>query len=82
MMRIAVVILAFSYVFFGYVDGPSMLIAASGFVGFSLGLAIPVVFAWTVDRSNDENRGKALATSIYRIRICYWLRGIDRSRDI
>ena len=61
-MRIAVVILAFSYFLFGYANSPTILIATSGFVGFALGIAIPVVFAWTVDRSNDENRGKALAT--------------------
>tara|TARA_B100000497_G_scaffold122888_1_gene154644 strand:- start:1015 stop:2193 length:1179 start_codon:yes stop_codon:yes gene_type:complete len=61
-MRIAVVILAFSYMLFGFSASPMVLIAASGFVGFSLGIAIPVVFAWTVDRSNDDNRGKALAT--------------------
>ena len=61
-MRIAVVILALSYLLFGYANSPILLISASGFVGFSLGLAIPAVFAWTVDRSNDQNRGRALAT--------------------
>lgn len=61
-MRVAIVILAFSYWVFGLAEDPVWLIASSGFVGFALGIVIPVVFAWTVDRSNDYNRGKALAT--------------------
>jgi len=61
-MRVAVVLLALAYIIFGYADSPRNLLVASGFVGFALGIAIPAVFAWTVDRSNDSNRGKAVAT--------------------
>ncbi len=61
-MRIAVLLLAISYVFMGYANTPVLLLMASGFVGFSLGIAIPAVFAWTVDRSGDHERGRSLAT--------------------
>ena len=61
-MQFAIVLLAISYVVFGYASSPVWLITGSGLVGFSLGIVIPAVFAWAVDRSDDAERGKALAT--------------------
>jgi len=61
-MKVAVILLAIAYLTFGYSDNLFSLLAGSGFVGFSLGIAIPAVFAWTVDRSNDSNRGRSMAT--------------------
>ncbi|MCB0665812.1 MAG: MFS transporter [Saprospiraceae bacterium] len=61
-MRIAIVLLAISYIYFSYSDTPFHLIMASGMVGFSIGIVIPSVFAWTADRSEDDNRGKSFAT--------------------
>lgn len=61
-MRVAVILLAISYIVFGHADTPAWLLVGSGCVGFSLGIAIPAVFAWTVDRSLNSNRGKSMAT--------------------
>lgn len=61
-MRVAILLLTVAYLLYGYVSSPIWLLAGSGFMGFSLGVALPAVFAWTVDRSNDDNRGKAMAT--------------------
>ena len=61
-MRVAVVLLTFSYVLLGLAESPLWLLVASGFVGFSIGIVIPAVFAWTADRSNDDNRGRSFAT--------------------
>ena len=61
-MRVAVIMLCLSYVLVGFVESPTMLLAGTGLVGFSLGIVIPAVFAWTVDRSADQERGKSLAT--------------------
>ncbi len=61
-MKVAVALLALAYLCFGYAESPSWLLAGSGFVGFSLGIAMPAVFAWTVDLSNDSNRGRSMAT--------------------
>lgn len=61
-MKVAVALLAISYICFGYAQSPFWLLAGSGFVGFSLGIAMPAVFAWTVDRSTDATRGKSMAT--------------------
>ena len=61
-MRVSIVLLALSYWVFGESKNPTWLLAACGLVGFCLGIVIPAVFAWTVDRSDDANRGRALAT--------------------
>ena len=61
-IRIAVVILSISYILFGLSSNPFQLIAFSGLVGFALGIAIPAVMAWTVDRGDEENRGRDIAT--------------------
>ncbi len=61
-MRLAVVVLTIAYALFGLASSPAWLLAASGFVGFSIGILIPAVFAWTADRSVDSNRGKSFAT--------------------
>ena len=61
-MRLAIVLLTFSYIYFAFVQSPTGILIASGLVGFSIGIVIPAVFAWTVDRSEDHNRGKSFAT--------------------
>ncbi|MEM6698532.1 MAG: MFS transporter, partial [Bacteroidota bacterium] len=60
-MRIAIVLLAASYTFMGFVSTPAQLLIASGCIGFSAGIAGPAVFAWTIDRADDERRARAMA---------------------
>jgi len=72
-MRWSIVLLAISYMILGQAYEPWMLIAATGLLGFCLGLVIPVVFAWTVDRSDDESRGRALATLFIGLEIAIGL---------
>ncbi len=61
-MRIAVVLLSLSYILIGLSSSSTWLLIGSGAIGFSLGIAIPGLFAWTIDRSSGDNRGKAIAT--------------------
>ncbi|MEL6945446.1 MAG: MFS transporter, partial [Bacteroidota bacterium] len=61
-MRIAIVLLAASYAFMGFINTPTQLLVASGCIGFSAGIAGPAVFAWTIDRADEERRGRAMAT--------------------
>lgn len=60
--RIAIFLLCIAHVFMGFSNSPTWLLIASGAVGFSMGIAGPAVFAWAIDRSVDERRGRALAT--------------------
>jgi len=41
---------------------PMLLILATGCIGFSLGIAAPALFAWTIDRSDANRRGMAMGT--------------------
>jgi MFS family permease len=61
-IKISIVLLSISYVLLGMATTPNFLLLACGFVGFSIGTGIPAVFAWTIDRSSDANRGRAMAT--------------------
>ncbi|MEM9885192.1 MAG: MFS transporter [Bacteroidota bacterium] len=61
-MRIAMLLLALSYVFMSFVSTPTQLMLASGCVGFSNGIAGPAIFAMAIDRAADERRARAMAT--------------------
>lgn len=61
-MRVAIILLSIAYLVLGFAKDMWTLLFSTGFVGFSLGIAIPAIFAWTVDRCNDQNRGLGLAT--------------------
>ena len=61
-IQVATVMIALSYVLLGSADTPNDILIASGAIGFSIGIAAPSVFAWTIDRSNEQRRGTAMAT--------------------
>ncbi|MFK7978754.1 MAG: MFS transporter [Saprospiraceae bacterium] len=61
-IRLSAIMLAIGFVFFGMSQSPTWLLVSSGVVGFSLGVGIPALFAWTIDRSEVQHRGKAMAT--------------------
>lgn len=61
-IRISAIMLSIAFVLMGMSNSPTWLLASSGLVGFSLGVGIPALFAWTIDRSEEQNRGKAMAT--------------------
>ncbi len=62
-LKVGLLLSALSLVFMGEAGTPAMLLAASGFLGFSTGIVGPAAFAWVIDRSPDEHRGRALATA-------------------
>ncbi len=61
-IRISAFMLSIAYVLMGMSNSPTWLLVSAGLVGFSLGVGIPALFAWTIDRSETESRGKAMAT--------------------
>ena len=61
-IRISALMLSIAFVLMGMSNTPTWLLVSSGLVGFSLGVGIPALFAWTIDRCAIENRGKAMAT--------------------
>ena len=61
-LQVSIVLLSLSLAFFALVNSVWMFLLATGFLGFAMGTASPSVFAWTIDRAKEENRGKAMAT--------------------
>lgn len=58
----SLILITLSLFSFLLVDSATSLLWATGGLGFAMGTASPAVFAWTIDRCEDHNRGKALAT--------------------
>ena len=61
-IKVAVILIAISLVLLGLADSSTTLLMAAGCLGFSTGVASPAVFAWVIDVSPDEKRGRAMAT--------------------
>lgn len=59
---ISIFCLVCSNVFMAMATTPVLLISATGCIGFSLGIAAPALFAWTIDRSDVSRRGMAMGT--------------------
>lgn len=61
-LRVGLVMLVMSMVWMGSVQSGFTLLLASGAMGFAHGIVGPALFAWTIDRSPDERRGRAVGT--------------------
>jgi MFS family permease len=61
-IKVAVVLVSISLVLLGLANSSTTLLMAAGCLGFSTGVASPAVFAWVIDISPDERRGRAMAT--------------------
>ncbi len=61
-IKYAIILLSASLVLMGLANSPLTLMIAAGCVGFSAGIASPAVFAWVIDVSPEEKRGRAMAT--------------------
>lgn len=61
-IKVSILLLVISHILMGLTNSPTWLLMASGCLGFSLGIGIPALFAWTIDRSQADKRGQAMAT--------------------
>ena len=61
-LKVSIVLVIISLVMVGYADTGRMLLISCGFLGFATGVASPVVFAWTIDRSPSATIGRSMAT--------------------
>ncbi|MEM9916772.1 MAG: MFS transporter [Bacteroidota bacterium] len=68
-LKLSILMMVVSLIFIAHVTSPSGLLIASGCLGFSLGIAAPTVFAWTIDRSSEHRRGVALATTYIALEV-------------
>jgi MFS family permease len=61
-LKVSLVLLALALVGIGLANSPFTLMAASALYGVATGMLSPTATAWTVDLSNPQQRGKAMAT--------------------
>ena len=73
---ISLIMIALSLLYFNFINSPATLLIGTGILGFAVGTASPAVFAWTIDRCQDENRGRALATIFIALEISIGLGAI------
>lgn len=56
------IVLIIAMIITGYANSVPMFFAGAAFFGMSMGILSPVLSAWTVDLSQDDNRGRSIAT--------------------
>ena len=61
-IKISVVFMVASLIYMGLADSATHLMLAAGALGFSTGIASPAVFAWVIDISPADRRGRYMAT--------------------
>lgn len=61
-IKYSVILIVISLIFMGEADTVNSLLVASGMLGFSTGIAAPAVFAWVIDISPEDSRGRYMAT--------------------
>lgn len=61
-LKLAILMLSGSLFVVSLSDSPGDILFSSGLMGFAMGTASPTLFAWAVDLSDVNSRGKALAT--------------------
>lgn len=61
-IKVGTLIQVLAMVIVGFATTPWMLMLGAVFFGIAVGIVSPTTFAWTIDLSKDEARGRALAT--------------------
>lgn len=59
---LSAILLMISLLLTGFANNETMLYIGMAAIGFSLGIGGPAVFAWSIDRCSDEERGRAMGT--------------------
>lgn len=68
-IKISIVLLVLSLIFMGQAASITGLMMGAGALGFSTGIAAPAVFAWVIDISPEDRRGRYMATVFIALEI-------------
>ncbi|MDW3652456.1 MAG: MFS transporter [Bacteroidia bacterium] len=68
-IKVSVIFIVLSLIYLGNVETMTNLMIASGALGFSTGIAAPAVFAWVIDISPENRRGRYMATTYIALEI-------------
>jgi MFS family permease len=61
-LRVSNALLVLAMVAIGFCTTPTQLLLAGALFGIAVGMNSPTVFAWTIDLSHENHRGRAMAT--------------------
>lgn len=61
-IKVSIILISLSLVYLGIADSQVHLLLATGALGFSTGVASPAVFAWVIDISPEDKRGRYMGT--------------------
>lgn len=61
-IKVSIIMISLSLVYLGMADSQVDLLLGSGALGFSTGVASPAVFAWVIDISPEDRRGRYMGT--------------------
>ncbi|MFK7934318.1 MAG: MFS transporter [Saprospiraceae bacterium] len=61
-MQAGIILMCVSLTVLAYATTPFLFFAGASILGFSQGIVSPAVFAWAIDRSPDDVRGRAIGT--------------------
>lgn len=61
-LKFSTLFLSFSMILIGISTSPFMFLFSAIIFGFAVGMNSPTLFAWTIDKSHKDHRGKAMAT--------------------
>lgn len=61
-IKVSVVLMAIAMAMYAHADTTTSLMVAAGALGFTSGIAAPAVFAWVIDISPEDQRGRYMAT--------------------
>jgi MFS family permease len=68
-LKISTLVLGVSLLIIGFSTDPLQFFTGAFFFGIGYGLNSPTLFAWTIDRSPDESRGRGLSTLFISLEI-------------
>ena len=68
-IRVSAILISLSLILMGLANNAFMLMAGAGAFGFSVGIASPAIFAWVIDRSPEDRRGRAMATAYIALEV-------------
>jgi MFS family permease len=68
-LRVSTLLLVFAMIFIGVAGSSTELLFAGALFGVAVGMNSPTVFAWTIDLSHPEHRGRAMATMYIALEI-------------
>lgn len=62
LLKISAIILSINFLFFMNISSVNQFLVTSFFYGIGTGIATPSIFAWTIDLTSNQHRGRAFST--------------------